>query len=261
MSMNRESTLLAVTRPVSAAMAACELTHVPRTAIDIDRARRQHEAYEQALIGLGCRIERLTEEPSLADSVFVEDTAIVLDEVAVITRPGALSRRPEIKSVAAALGKHRHLEYIQAPGTLDGGDVLRVGRTVYVGLSTRSNAAAIEQLGALLARRGYRVEGVPLGGCLHLKSAVTQVAAQLLLINPAYVERDRFAEMQFVEVDPAEPFAANALLIGPGVIYPASNPLTAQRLRQHGVAVHTVDVSELEKAEGAVTCCSLVFSA
>ena len=261
MSMNRESTLLAVTRPVSAAMAACELTHVPRTAIDIDRARRQHEAYEQALIGLGCRIERLTEEPSLADSVFVEDTAIVLDEVAVITRPGALSRRPEIKSIAAALGKHRHLEYIQAPGTLDGGDVLRVGRTVYVGLSTRSNAAAIEQLGALLARRGYRVEGVPLDGCLHLKSAVTQVGPQLLLINTAYVERDRFADMQFVEVDPGEPLAANALLIGQELIYPASNPRTAQRLRQHGVAVHTVDVSELEKAEGAVTCCSLVFSA
>ena len=261
MPMNQESTLLAVMRPVSAAMVACELTHVPRTAIDIDLARRQHEAYERALIRLGCRIERLAEEPSLADSVFVEDTAIVLDEVAVITRPGALSRRPEIPSIAAALGTHRHLEHIHAPGTLDGGDVLRVGRTVYVGLSTRSNAAAIEQLGALLARRGYRVEGVPLGGCLHLKSAVTQVGPQLLLINPAYVERHRFADMQFVEVDPGEPFAANALLIGQEIIYPASNPRTAQRLRQRGVTVHTVDVSELEKAEGAVTCCSLIFSA
>ena len=261
MSTNQESTRLAVTRPVSAAMAACELTHVPRTAIDIDLARRQHEDYEQALIRLGCRIERLTEEPALADSVFVEDTAIVLDELAVITRPGAQSRRAEITSIAAALGKHRRLERIQAPGTLDGGDVLRVGRTVYVGLSTRSNAAAIGQLGALLARHGYRVQGVPLGGCLHLKSAVTQVGPQLLLINPAYVEPARFADMQFVQVDPGEPLAANALPIGDGIIYPASNPRTAQRLRQRGLAVHTVDVSELEKAEGAVTCCSLILSA
>jgi dimethylargininase len=105
------------------------------------------------------------------------------------------------------------------------------------------------------------VEGVPLGGCLHLKSAVTQVGPQLLLINPAYVNPDRFADMQFVEVDPGEPLAANAVLIGREVIYPASNPRTAQRLRQRGITVHTVDVSELEKAEGAVTCCSLVFSA
>lgn len=261
MAMNYPPTRLAVTRPVSAAMAACELTHVARAAIDIDLARRQHETYEQALGGLGCRIERLTEEPSLADSVFVEDTAVVLDEVAVITRPGAASRRPETTAIASVLGKYRHIEYIRAPATLDGGDVLRVGRTVYVGLSTRSNAAAIDQLGALLARHGYRVAGVPVGGCLHLKSAVTRVGPQLLLINPAYVERHRFADMQFVEVDPDESFAANALLIGQELIYPASNPRTAQRLRQRGLTVRTVDVSELEKAEGAVTCCSLIFSA
>lgn len=240
-------------------MAACELTHLPRTAIDIDLARRQHEAYEGALSALGCRVERLPEEPMLADSVFVEDIAIVLDEVAVITRPGAHSRRAETRSVANALGRHRVLEHIEAPGTLDGGDVLCVERTIYVGVSSRTNRAAIEQLGARLSPFGYRVEAVPVRGCLHLKSAVTQVAPAALLMNPQFVDRDAFAGLDAITVDADEPLGANALLIDQAVIYPASNPRTAERLRDHGIRPITVDVSELEKAEGAVTCCSLIL--
>lgn len=251
---------MAITREVSSAMATCELTHLPRTAIDIEVARRQHEAYEDALRTLGCRIERLAEESTLADSVFVEDAAIVLDEIAVITRPGAQSRRAETRSVAKALGQYRVLEHIEAPGTLDGGDVLRVDRTVYVGQSSRSNRAGVEQLDARLARFGYRVEAVPVRGCLHLKSAVTQVAPAVLLINPHYVDRNHFPGLEAVAVDEAEPLGANALMIGEAAIYPASNPRTAERLRRHGVRLVTVDVSELEKAEGAVTCCSLILA-
>jgi len=251
---------IALTREISSAMARCELTHLQRAAIDVALAREQHRAYEQALRDLGWRIESLPEEPELPDSVFVEDTAIVLDEVAVITRPGALSRRAETASIAAVLGKYRDLVCIESPGTLDGGDVLHVRRSLYVGTSSRSNATGIGQLGALLRPFGYRVLPVPVQGCLHLKSAVTQVAAGELLINSRYVERRHFPEMRFIEVDESEPSGANALMIGADVIYPRSYPRTAEILRQRGIRVSTVEMSETEKAEGAVTCCSLLLS-
>lgn len=251
---------IAVTRKISSAMMRCELTHLQRTPIDVALAREQHSAYEQALRNLGCRVESLPEQPELPDSVFVEDTAIVLDEVAVITRPGAASRQTETESIAAVLGKYRQLLRIESPGTLDGGDVLRVERELYVGVSSRSNARGIEQLGALLLPFGYRVRPVAVQGCLHLKSAVTQVAVDELLINSRYVERQQFPGMRFVEVDESEPLGANALMLGSDVIYPSSHPRTAEVLRRQGIRVHTVEMSETEKAEGGVTCCSLLLA-
>jgi dimethylargininase len=251
---------IAVTRKISSAMTRCELTHLPRTVIDVARAREQHHAYEQALRSLDCRVESLPEEPELADSVFVEDTAIVLDEVALITRPGAPSRRAETASIAAALGKYRDRVRIESPGTLDGGDVLRVGRSLYVGVSRRTDAGGIEQLGTLLRPFGYRVLPVAVQGCLHLKSAVTQVTQEALLINSRYVERKQFPGMRFIEVDESEPSAANALMLAGDVIYPSSHPRTADVLRRHGIRVHTVEMSETEKAEGGVTCCSLLLA-
>ena len=254
------ATRIAVTRKISSAMTRCELTHLQRTVIDVALAREQHHAYEQVLRSLDYRIESLPEEPELADSVFVEDTAIVLDEVAVITRPGAPSRRAETASIAAAVGKYRDLVRIEPPGTLDGGDVLRVGRSLYVGISSRSDAGGIEQLGTLLRRFGYRVLPVAVRGCLHLKSAVTQVTEDALLIDSRHVERKQFPGMRFIEVDAAEPFAANALMLGADVIYPGSHPRTADVLRRHGIRLHTVEMSETEKAEGGVTCCSLLLT-
>ncbi|MGH8199799.1 MAG: dimethylarginine dimethylaminohydrolase family protein [Steroidobacteraceae bacterium] len=251
---------IAVTRRISSAMMRCELTHLKRTVIDVALAEEQHRAYEQMLRDLGCRIESLPEEPELPDSVFVEDTAIVLDEVAVISRPGAASRRAETAAIAAVLGKYRPLVHIATPGTLDGGDVLRVERALYVGTSSRSNASGIEQLGTLLLPFGYRVVPVEVHGCLHLKSAVTQVAADTLLINSRYIERQQFPGMRFIEVDAAEPSGANALMLGGEVIYPLSCPRTAEILRRQGIRVRTVAMSETEKAEGAVTCCSLLLS-
>lgn len=251
---------IAVTRKISSAMTRCELTHLQRTPIDVALAREQHHAYEQALRALGCRIESLPEQPELADSVFVEDTGIVLDEVAVITRPGAPSRSAETASIAAVLGKYRDLVRIESPGTLDGGDVLRVGRSLYVGASSRSNGAGIEQLGALLLPFGYRVLPVAVQGCLHLKSAVTQVASNELLINSRYVERKQFPGMRFIEVEESEPLGANALMVGSEVIYSSAHPRTAEVLRRHGIRLHTVEMSETEKAEGAVTCCSLLVA-
>ncbi len=251
---------IAVTRQVSPAMAHCALSHVERQEIDLPLAARQHAVYVEALRALGCKVIELPAEAELADCVFVEDMAIVLDEVAVMTRSGAESRRAESASIAQVLAGHRPLLHIKEPGTLDGGDVMRIGRTLYVGLSGRSNPAAIEQLRKLLAPWDYRVEAVAIRDCLHLKSAVTCVADGLLLIQPEWIDVAAFASFRSIAIDPSEPHAANTLRIGDRLIYPDCFPRTSERLAAEGIASLLVDVSELQKAEGAVTCCSLVFN-
>ena len=250
---------IAVTREVSAALQRCELSYLPRTEIDLKLARAQHQAYEEALASLGCNIRRLPELPEQPDSVFVEDTAVVLDEIAVITRPGAGSRRAETTSMAAVLEEYRALATITPPGTLDGGDVLTIGRTLYVGLSARSNREGVDQLAAAVSPHGYRVVTLEPKGCLHLKTAATLVAPGLVLINPVWVDRYAFEDMDCVEVDPAEPHGANAVLIDHSIIYPKSFPRTRERLMGRGLKLVSVDMSETEKAEGGVTCCSLIF--
>ena len=250
---------IAITRAVSPAIAHCELTHLDRQPIDLMAARTQHQAYEKALRALGCEVLSLPADPALPDSVFVEDTAIVFDELAVITRPGSPSRRPEIVTTAVALRPYRPLVRIAPPASIDGGDVLRVGRTVYVGLTARTNQAAIDQLTAALSPHDYVVRAVPVHGCLHLKSAATQVAVDTILCNPRWVDPAVFAPLHVLEVDGAEPYAANGLLIDSQVVYPTAFPATRRRLAERRIALTLVDVSEMQKAEGAVTCCSLVF--
>ena len=252
---------LAFTRDVDPALADCELSFVDRAPIDIALAHRQHAAYRDALASLGCEVRVLPAAPGHPDSVFVEDTALVLDEVAVITRPGAASRRGEVESVADALQDFRPLRRIEAPGTIDGGDVMRVGRTLYVGRSARSNTDAMAQLQTLAAPHGYRVEPVDIRGCLHLKSAVTCIAERTLLIQPEWIDRASFPGFEIIEVDAEEEHAANTLRIGDAIVYPDCFPRTRERIERAGVRVVAVDVSELQKAEGAVTCCSLVFEA
>lgn len=251
---------IAITRKVSPALARCELAHVVRSPIDVELAAAQHEAYERTLSKLGCWVVSLPAAPDLPDSVFVEDTAFVIDEVAVITRPGARSRRPETASVAAVLAKYRPIVAIEAPGTLDGGDVLRLGRRVLVGVTGRTNREGIAQLGALLASHGYTVEAVPVSGCLHLKSAVTQVTPDAVLVNPAWVDTAALSVFALIEVDAGEPHAANALMVGDALVYPEGFPKTAARLDRAGARIVAVDVSELAKAEGAVTCCSVLLA-
>ena len=181
-------------------------------------------------------------------------------KVAIITRPGAVSRQRETASVGQALSSYRKLVHLRAPATLDGGDVLKIGKTLYVGLSSRTNGTALEQMQSAVEQYGYRVVGVPVCHCLHLKSAVTQVAAEMVLINRRWVDSRVFEGMQLIDVDESEPNGANALLIGEGVIYPSGYPKTLRLLESRGISVQAVDISEMSKAEGAVTCCSLVFT-
>lgn len=251
--------LIAITRAVSPTLADCELTHRPRHPISVADAMAEHAAYEAALRSVGATVVRAPAEPDLPDAVFVEDTAIALDEVIVITRPGAATRRREVESMATVLAAYKPITRIQAPATIDGGDVLRVGRRVYVGLSTRTNPEAIAQLGTLLAQWDYEVIPVPFHGCLHLKSAVTQVGMRQLLMNDRYVHPAIFRDMDILTVAPAEPDGANALLVAGAVIYPAHYPATSERLVRAGVRVISVAAAEFAKAEGGVTCCSILF--
>ena len=249
----------ALTRPVPDSLAECTLTHITRAAVDVRLAREQHAAYEAVLERHGWIVERVPAAPALPDSVFIEDTAVVFDEIAVVTRPGAASRQPETEDVAAALAARRRLAVIAAPGTLDGGDVLRVGQDVYVGMSGRSNAEGLRQLAAMVSSYGYRVHGVATRGCLHLKSAATSAGEQLLVINPEWLEAGQIPGCEWVEVDPAEPFAANVVRLGDRVLMSAAAPRTRERLERRGVSTVAVDLSELAKAEGALTCCSLLL--
>lgn len=258
---------IAITRQVSPAINRCELTHITREPVDYQRACAQHKQYEEALHSLGMDVITLDAEPDLPDSVFVEDVALVLDECAIMLNPGASSRRPEVASVEKALAAYREIFRVQPPATVDGGDILRVGKTIYVGMSSRSTGEAVEQIKAILEPRnlkvtgGYQVRPVNVTGCLHLKSAVTQVGEDTLLINPRWVSKEDFPGMQFIEIDPSEPYAANAVLVGGTIIYPSSFPKTRAKLEKAGIKLLAVEADELAKAEGAVTCCSLIFEA
>lgn len=250
---------VALTRGVSPAFADAERTYARREPIDVARAVEQHGRYEEALRDAGCEVRRIAADAASPDCVFIEDTAVVLPELAVLTRLGALSRRGEVGPVAEALAAFRAVERIEAPARLDGGDVLVVDRTVYVGASSRSDGAGAESLTRILEPYGYRVVPVQVRGCLHLKSAVTLVAELTVLVCAAFVDRHAFVGLRRIEVDPDEPHGANALRVDKVVVVPAHAPRTRRRLEESGIETVAVDVSEIAKAEGGVTCCSLVF--
>lgn len=253
--------LIALTRDVSPAIAECELTHLERMPIDLERARAQHTTYERCLEAAGCVVHRLEADAEMPDSVFIEDIAVVFDEIAVITRPGAVCRRAEIPAVADAVSQHRPVRRVEPPGTLDGGDVLVVGRTVFVGYSGRTNSAGIGQLRCTLRPLGYEVREVDVRGCLHLKSAITAAWEELLLVNRAWIPGADLSGFECLDVHPDEPYAANVLRFADRVIHAAAFPRTGECLRQRGVRVESIDLSELAKAEGAVTCCSILIPA
>ena len=249
----------AITRKISPRFNECEITHIDRTPIDLEVARTQHQGYVDALKELGCEVIELPEEADLPDSVFVEDAAFILPEAAVITRPGADSRKPETESIAQALAPHRKLVHMTFPATVDGGDVLVLGKDIYIGMSTRSNFDSVSQLQELLKEYGYTIHAVEMTDCLHLKSAVTKVNDNTLLINTNWISPQYFQGYNFIEIDPTESFAANCLPVNNMIIYPTSFPKTLAKLEENGYSVKTVNVDELAKAEGAVTCCSLIL--
>lgn len=253
--------LTAITRAVSPALAKCELSFIPRAPINLEKAHQQHRAYEQTLESLGVGVISLPAEPSLPDSMFVEDPALVLDELALIFPLGTESRRPEAASLAAALQPFRKLEYISLPATVEGGDVLRIDRQLFVGRSRRTNPEGIRELTRIVKPYKYEVIPVPVTGCLHLKSAVTWLGRNTLLANRVWFDPAPLAAYDFIDVDPAEPHAANALAIADTIIFPVSFPKTRARIESQSFHATSLDISELQKAESGLTCSSLLFDA
>jgi dimethylargininase len=251
--------LRALTREVSPAFADCELTFIDREPIDVARAAAQHDAYCAALASLGLDVVRLPGDPGLPDCCFVEDTAVVVDEVAVLASMGAVSRRGEVAAMADALARDREIVRIEAPARIDGGDVLVVGRRVFVGQSGRTDAAGARALAKELAPFGYVVTPVAVPGCLHLKSAATALDAETLLVNAEWIDLEPLSPYDLVHVDPGEPWAANVLAVGGRVLLHGGFPRTRERLTARGYDPCSVDVSEFLKAEAGVTCKSIVY--
>jgi dimethylargininase len=255
----RMPNLTAITRKVSPRLAACELEFLPRQEIDLAKAVEQHRNYEASLAGLGAKVVSLPAEDQLPDSVFVEDPAIVLDEIAVITRMGAETRRPEAPSLAGALSRFRELRWMREPATLEGGDVVRIDKTLYVGVSRRTNRAGIAQLADLLGAFGYSVVAVAVHGCLHLKTACCSLGGRTVLANRELFDAGALSGIEIIDVPSAEPWAADVLQIDGTVLASAQFPETCELLERSGFRVKTLDVSELHKAEAGVTCMSILF--
>jgi len=271
---------IAYTRAVSPHLVECELTHIGRAPIDLARAMAQHAAYEAALAQAGLRVVRLPDLPGAADGVFVEDTAVLLDGHAIITRPGTARRADETASTARALAADFIIHHLGG-GRLDGGDVLRVGRRLYCGLSARTDARGFAALAEIAAPLGFATVAVPVHGCLHLKTGVTYLGkaasigddgsvgevadaderaqgTAVLLCNPDWIDTAPFAGCRLLPVAAGEAFAANTLRVGDRLHMAAGAPGTEALLRRHGFAPIVLEIDELQKAEAGLTCLSLI---
>jgi len=254
-------TLVALTRGVSPRIAACELTFIDRQVIDYPRAVEQHSQYQQLLRNLGAKVIELPSDEHCPDCCFLEDTALVLDEVAVVTCPGSEARRREVEGVAPAITKFRDIVRIDAPGTLEAGDVLRLNRKLFVGVSTRTNHEGIEMLRAAIQAYGYEVVGVPMKRALHLKSVCTALDDHTVLADKRYFDPSEFSKYELIDVPAEESMAANILRINGVVCMHAGFQRTVDLLRNKGFDVRTVDISEFLKAEAGLTCMSIIFYA
>ena len=251
--------LTAFTRGVSPHIAECELTFIDRLAIDFGRAVQQHRQYQEMLRSLGVGVLQIPADEQCPDSCFLEDTALVLDEVAILTRPGSEARRREVAGVVNAIRKHRDVLQIEAPATLEGGDVLRIGRDLFVGVTTRTSREGIEVLRKHVELFGYGVHPVIVPGALHLKSVCTAVDEQTILADATRVDPSPFSQYEVVQVPAEEWMAANALLVNGTVCMHSGFRKTIGTLEQRGIEVRTVDISEFLKAEAGLTCMSLIF--
>jgi dimethylargininase len=251
--------MLALTHVPSPYMESCQLTYIAREPIDTGRAARQHQAYCDMLRCCGAVVRTLDIHRNLPDCAFIEDTAIVLDEVAILTSMGTAARRQELAGIEPILRQYRAVRRVELPATVEGGDVLRIGRRLLVGLSSRTNAAGAAALAAIVGCHGYEVVPVPVLGCLHLKTACSALDEARLLVSPAWLDFGALSGFHLVPVPAAEPWAANVLRVGTSLCLAANHERTAELIRALGFDVRVVDLSEFAKAEGGVSCLSILM--
>ena len=252
--------MIALTHIPSPNMQSCVRTFVPQAPIDHALAAKQHADYCQTL--RDCRTQVLTLDVNVSrpDGAFIEDTAIVLDEVAVLCSLAPESCRDEPVGMEPILREHREIERIELPATVEGGDCLRVGRTLLVGQSCRTNAAGIAVLAGIVGHYGYQVRAIPVRGCLHLKTACTALPDGRLLVNPAWIDSAALADYELVAIPDEEPWAANVAVVRSSVLLNSAHARTADLIRSLGFDVRPIDLSEFSKAEAGVTCLSLFIS-
>lgn len=239
----------------------CELTFIDRDAVHLQKALEQHANYANALTRAGLNVVSLDVNTESPDAAFIEDVAIILDEVAIVTSMGTPSRRPEVESISEKIAPYRDIIHrIQLPATIEGGDVLQVGKKVFVGHSSRTNQNGIKALTELLNPHGYQVIPVSVHGCLHLKTGVTALNEDTFVVNPNWVDTSFFKDNLLIEVIENEPFAANVLRIDEKLIVNAASPMTAEKIHKAGFSFEMVNISEFSKAEAGLTCMSLIFN-
>ena len=255
--MNSKHRTLAIVRSPGPGLAECELTHLERARIDAALAAEQHAAYARVLGELGLEVMTLEPLDGFPDACFVEDPAIALPDRAVLTRPGAVSRRGEVAALGRVLEELVPVEQVEA-GSLDGGDVLQLPDRILVGLSTRTDRAGIEALGRIARRPVF---GVPVRGALHLKTVMSWLGRDRVLVEPSALDLDveGLHGLQVVEADRDEPAGANVLKVGDELVVSEAAPRTADQLQAMGLSLHPVDISEFHKAEAGLTCLSLLI--
>jgi len=251
---------IAITREPDPSIVDCQLTYLQRQPIDVRKAVQQHQAYKECLAHLNLHVVQLTIDKVLPDAVFVEDTAVVVDELAVVPIMGSARRQSEIQELLPAFSRYRPLKFLRPPATLEGGDVIRVGRTLFVGLSTRTNLEGVNQLREILRPFDYQVRPVEVKACLHLSTALSYIGENTVLANKNWVDLSPFEGFSLMDVSAmGEPWSANTIRINGSNIVSRSFPKTSAALRERGFNVITVDISELEKAEAGLSCMSLIF--
>lgn len=252
--------LKAITRAVSRNIGRCELTFRRRECVDYEKALSQHEAYCHLLHRLGAQVLNLEASDALPDCCFVADTAIIVDELAIIASMGAPSRRGETPDVEKILSLHHEIRRIEIPATLDGGDVVRLGRELFVGYSSRTNAEGIKALTRIAHEFGYRVTPVMVTGSLHLTTGCSALDDETVLLNPCWIDDRPFARFRLLRAPGEEPWAASTMRIGDAICVEAHSPRTLQLVAKHpGVHVEVIDISEFRKAEGSLSCLSILF--
>jgi len=251
--------LIALTHVVSPNIGQCELSFLNRSPIDYDLAVEQHEDYCRLLRDFGLHVIELSVNRSYPDGTFIEDTAVVVDELAIMAGMGVESRRGEVAGVERELANYREITHIRPPATLDGGDVLRMGRKIFAGITQRSNTAGVESLKNILKPLGYQVIPVPVKHCLHLKSACTAIDDHTILANPYWLDLKSFKDLRIISIPAGEPWASNSLQLNNTICMHAGFSKTAKALQKLGFLVRTIDISELLKAEAGLTCSSIIF--
>ncbi len=245
---------------ISRSLPHCQLLYLAAQEFNVPLAIKQHSSYIAALRAVGVVLTILPEEPDLPDAAFVEDVVLIFDELAVICRSGCSSRKTEAGKMLPIVAELRPFFRIMPPGTLEGGDVLRLEKTLFVGLSSRTNREGIRQLEEIVRPFDYRVISVRVTGCLHLKTAITAPGRELLIANPEWIDPAPFRGFDVLTVPETEPWSANTLPVNGRVFIAGSAPRSAALLESRGLDVHPIDISELQKAEAGLTCLSVLYS-